>query len=347
MEHFAGIDVSLEACAVCVMDAAGRVVREAKVSSEPAALAGFFADCGFRLGRVGLEAGPLAPWLFEGLARAGVPVVVIETRRMKAFASASPVKTDRKDAEAIAQAMRVGLFREVHIKSRASLEARAVLTNRSLALRQRLQLQNTLRGTLKGFGLKLGQVSAGGFVARVREAIADQPMLQAAIEPLLALWLAQHAAFRGLDRLVRRAAIDDPVCRRLMTAPGIGPVNALAYRTGLDVPGRFRRSSRVGAYLGLTPRKYASGRIDRNGHITKCGDAMVRACLYEAANSILTRLKRPSALRDWATRLAHRAGMKRARVALARKLAVILHRMWLNEEDFREPLGHDRQALAA
>jgi transposase len=337
MEYFAGIDVSLEASSVCVVDAAGEIVREGKVATTPSALAQFLAGSGVAFARIGFEAGPLAPWLFEGLMAAGLPVVCIETRRMKVFTSASPVKTDRKDAQAIGQAMRMGFFRAVHMKTRASLEARLMLTNRSLVLRQRLQLQNTIRGTLKGFGLKLGAASQGRFLAKIRLLIADRPVLQAAIEPLLAAWQALRLTFLELDRLVRRAAAEDPVCRLLMTAPGVGPVVALAFRTGVDDVNRFATSRLVGAHFGLTPRKYASGRIDRDGRITKCGDAMVRGYLFEAANSIIARLRRSCDLRDWALNIAKRTSPKHAKVALARRLAIVLHRMWLTGEAFRWP----------
>jgi transposase len=337
MEYFAGIDVSLEASSVCLVDAAGQIAREGKVATTPEALAQFLAGSGVAFSRIGFEAGPLAPWLFEGLVAAGLPVSCIETRRMKVFASASPVKTDRKDAQAIAQAMRMGFFRAVHMKTRASLEARVILTNRSLLLRQRLQIQNTIRGTLKGFGIKLGAASQGRFLAKVRLLIADQPVLRAAIEPLLGAWQALRLAFLQLDRLVRRAAADDPVCRLLMTAPGIGSVVALAFRTGIDDVNRFAKSRLVGAHFGLTPRKYASGRIDRDGRITKCGDTMVRGYLFEAANSILSRLRKPCDLRDWALQVAQRTSAKHAKVALARRLAVVLHRMWLTGEAFRWP----------
>ena len=195
----------------------------------------------------------------------------------------------------------------------------------------------TIRGTLKGFGLKLGTVSQGRFVSRVRALIAETPILQAAIEPLLGAWQGLRLAFVQLDRLVRRAAAADPICRLLMTAPGVGSVVALAFRTGIDHPNRFAKSRLVGAHLGLTPRKYASGRIDRDGRITKCGDAMVRGYLFEAANSILSRLKKPCALRDWALELAERTSAKHAKVALARRLAILLHRMWLTGEAFRWP----------
>jgi transposase len=337
MEHFVGIDVSLEESSLCIVDERGRIVREGKVETCPGALREFLMGSGIKLERIGLEAGPLSPWLFEGLAAAGLPVICIETRRMKVFASASPVKTDRKDAQAIAQAMRMGFFRAVHMKTRASQEARLILTNRGLLLRQRLQLQNTIRGTLKGFGVKLGKISVGRFPARVRAVIEPLPVVAAAILPLLGAWQALRLNFLQLERLVRRAARADEVCRLLMTAPGVGPVVALAFRSGVDDVRRFAKSRLVGVHLGLTPRKYASGQIDRDGHITKCGDAMVRGYLFEAANSILKRLKKPCDLRDWARALAQRTSQKHAKVALARRLAIVLHRMWLNNEPFRWP----------
>lgn len=337
MEHFAGIDVSLEASSVCIVDATGRIVKEGKVATTPDALAEFLSSGGLAFERIGFEAGPLAPWLFEGLVAAALPVSCIETRRMKVFTSASPVKTDRKDAQAIAQAMRMGFFQAVHMKTRASLEARLMLTNRALLLRQRLQIQNTIRGTLKGFGVKLGTASQGRFLAKVRQVIAGTPIVQAAIEPLLGAWQALRLAFLQLDRLVRRAAAADSICQLLMTAPGVGSVVALAFRSGVDDVNRFGKSRLVGAHFGLTPRKYASGRIDRDGRITKCGDVMVRGYLFEAANSILSRLRKPCDLRDWAHELAKRTSPKHAKVALARRLAVVLHRMWCTGEAFRWP----------
>ena len=337
MEHFAGIDVSLEESSLCIVDATGRIVREGKAETSPEALVQFLTSSGVALGRIGLEAGPLSPWLFEGLAAAGLPAICIETRRMKVFASASPVKTDRKDAQAIAQAMRMGFFRAVHMKTRASQEARLLLTNRALLQRQRLQIQNTIRGTLKGFGVKLGKVSQGSFLARIRAVIEPLPVVEAAVLPLLGAWQGLRLAFLQLERLVRRAARADDVCRLLMTAPGVGPVVALAFRSGVDIADRFAKSRLVGAHFGLTPRKYASGQIDRDGHITKCGDARVRGYLFEAANSILKRLKKPCELRRWACELAQRTSEKHAKVALARRLAIVLHRMWRNNEPFRWP----------
>ncbi len=258
------MDVSLEATSVCVIDQAGRVMQEAKVESSPEAITEFLEGTELTFERVGLQAGPLAPWLFWGLTEAGVPVVSIETPRRKAFAGAPPVKTDRKDAALIAQAMRAGLVRAVHVKSRESQALRLLLCNRWALQRKRRDIENEVRGTLKGFGLKLGRVSAKRFAARVSELLVDkQPRLVPLLAPLLGVRAAAAEQQRVLDKMVVRAARDDAACRCFMAAPGIGPVTALAYRAGVDDPRRFAKSRTVGAHFGLMPRKYASGEIER------------------------------------------------------------------------------------
>ncbi|CCQ74656.1 IS110 family transposase [Magnetospira sp. QH-2] len=335
MEYFVGMDVSMASISICEIDAKGTVIREGKVSSTPEAVATWLEESGRGFARIGLEAGPLAPWLYAGLSSRGLPVICIETRQMKAFASASPVKTDRRDARLIGQAMRTGLYRATHVKTARSQELRMVLTHRETLVHQVRQLSNTVRGTLKAFGLKVGMARGRLFAARVRELTADNPHLSAAAEPLL---LARQALLEQLDKLDRQvhaAARDDSVCRRLMTVPGVGPVTALAFRTGLDVPERFQKSVMVGAHFGLVPRRYASGEQDRSGPISKCGDAMVRWLLFEAANALLTRTRRWSWLKHWGLAVAKRRGMKRAKVAVARRLAVIMHRMWIDGTDFQ------------
>jgi transposase len=178
-------------------------------------------------------------------------------------------------------------------------------------------------------------MSRGRFSARVRELVADHPRLRAATEPMLKARGALMAEFDRLHRMVLEAVRGDLLCCRLMTVPGVGPITALAFKTGVDVPERFAKSKTVGAHFGLTPRRFNSGEIDYNGRISKCGDAMVRTLLYEATNAMLTRCTRYSALRAWAMRIAKTRGLKRAKVALARKLAVIMHRMWLDGSEFR------------
>ena len=185
MDHYAGIDVSLELSSVCVVDATGRIVREAKVASEPEALIAFLAGLDLPLARIGLEAGPLSQWLQAALVQAGYAAVLLETRHVKAALSAMIVKTDRKDARGIAQLLRMGWFRPVHCKSPPAQDVRALLVGRKLLQNKLLDIERSIRGLLRGFGLKVGQVSRGRFAARVRELATGQPMLERVIEPLL------------------------------------------------------------------------------------------------------------------------------------------------------------------
>jgi transposase len=335
MEHYAGIDVSLERSSVCVVDATGRIVREAKVASEPEALVRFFRELGLPLTRVGLEAGPLSQWLHAGLTGAGFEAVLLETRHVKAALSAMIVKTDRKDARGIAQLLRMGWYRPVHRKSPPAQEVRALLVGRKLLQGKLLDVELGIRGLLRGFGLKLGQVSKGRFAARVRQLASGQPMLERVIEPMLRARDALRSEYLALHRAVLAIVRADAVCRRLMTVPGVGALVAVTFTSAVDDPARFRRSRAVGAYFGRTPRKYQSGETDVTGGISRVGDAMVRTALYEAANVMLTRVGKFSALKRWALEVAKRRGTRRAKVALARKLSTVLHRLWVDGSEFR------------
>jgi transposase len=335
MEHYAGIDVSLERSSVCVVDATGRIVREAKVASEPEALVRLFAQLGLPLARIGLEAGPLSQWLHAGLTGAGFEAVLLETRHVKAALSAMIVKTDRKDARGIAQLLRMGWFRPVHCKSPPAQEVRALLVGRKLLQGKLLDLELGIRGLLRGFGLKLGEVSKGRFAARVRELVAGQPMLERVVEPMLRAREALRAEFHALHRAVLAIVREDAVCRRLMSVPGVGALVAITFASAVDDPARFRRSRAVGAHFGLTPKRHQSGETDVTGGISKAGDAMVRTALYEAANVMLTRAGKFSTLKRWALEVAKRRGVRRAKVALARKLACVLHRLWVDGSEFR------------
>jgi len=334
VEYHAGIDVSLEQSSVCVVDEQGRVVQEAKVLSEPEALIAWFRGLDFSLIRIGLEAGPLSQWLYAGLAQAGFAVELLETRHVRDAFKAMPIKTDRKDARGIAQLMRLGWFRPVHCKSLPAQEMRAWLAARKLLQGKLHDVEMSLRGILRGFGLKVGHTTPRTFEARIRELVAGHPTLTALAETLLAARTVLAREFQGLERRVRSMARDDDRTRLLMSTPGVGSVVALTYVSAIDDPGRFTSSKQVGAHFGLTPKRYQSGEKDVSGRISKIGDAGVRAVLYEAANVMLTRPVKGGALKSWAMRIAGRAGMKKAKVALARKLAVILHRMLLSGTAF-------------
>jgi transposase len=335
MSYYAGIDVSLEQSSVCIVDDQGKIVREAKVLSEPEALVRFFSEQGLDLARIGLEAGPLSQWLHAGMVKVGLPVALLETRHVKAALSAMIIKTDRKDARGIAQLLRMGWYRPVHCKSPPAQEVRALLVGRKLLQTKLLDVEGSIRGLLRGFGLKMGDVSKGRFAARAEELIAGHAMLEQVIGAMLAAREALHVEFNSLHRAVSAIAKKDAVCQRLMTAQGVGTLTALTYRSAVDDPRRFAKSKAVGAHFGLTSRRYQSGETDISGSISKVGDVTVRTALYEAANALLTRSHRFSSLKSWGLNIAKRRGMKRAKVAVARKLAVILHRMWVDETDFR------------
>jgi transposase len=344
MEYYAGIDVSLEQSSVCVVDAGGKIVREAKVESDPEVLSAFFQKLGLPLMRIGLEAGPLSQWLHAGLSGAGFTVVLLETRHVKAALSAMTVKTDRKDARGIAQLLRMGWYRPVHCKSPPSQEVRTLLAGRKLLLGKVIDIELGIRGLLRGFGLKMGPVSAGRFPARVRELAAGQPMLEQVTEAMLRARDVLRTEVNALYRQVLALVRTDDVCRRLMTVPGVGALTALTFKAAIDDPARFTSSKAVGAHFGLTPKKYQSGETDVTGAISKVGDAMARGALYEAAQVMLTRVMRFSSLKRWALQVAQRRGMKRAKVALARKLATVLHRMWVDGTEFR--FGKEAAATA-
>jgi transposase len=328
MNHYAGIDVSLEYSSVCVVDGSGKIVREAKVASEPEALIAWFGSLGLELERIGLEAGPLSQWLYAGLKGAGLAVELLETRHVHDAFKAMPVKSDRNDARGIAQLMRLGWFRPVHCKSMGAQETRVVLTARKLVQAKLQDVENGLRGLLRGFGLKVGKTSTTGFAGRVQELVSGHPSLEAVAAALLSVRDILVREFKAFDRRVRQMARSDANARLLMSTPAVGPIVALTYASAIDDPTRFRSSKRVGAHFGLTPKKHQSGETDYTGRITKIGDASVRTALYEAAHIMLTKpIRGCSQLKSWAMRIAKRAGMSKAKVALARRLAVILHRM--------------------
>ena len=335
MDVYIGLDVSLASTTICVIGEKGKIVTEAQVASTPEALVVFMGKLEHEIAAIGLEAGPLSHWLHKGLTDAGFEAVLMETRRVKAALKAMPIKTDRRDAEGIARLLQMGWFRPVHCKSVSSQEMRALLTSRRSVKDALTDMELSARGVLRNFGLKLGQVSKGRWEARVRELIAGNAMLEAAAEPILRARVALRRELAGLEKLVRDLAREDPVCRLLMTMPGVGPVVALTFTSAIDDPERFRRSKDVGPWVGLTPGRDQSGERDIVGGITKCGDAGLRAALYQAATVMLNCTAGPNWLKAWTLRLAKLRGKKRATVALARRIGVVLHRMWRDGTEFR------------
>ena len=328
MDHYAGIDVSLEYSSVCAVDGSGKIVRESKVASEPAALISWLRSLGHELSRIGLEAGPLSQWLFAAMREAGLAVELLEARHVRKAFEAMPVKSDRNDARGIAQLMRLGWFRPVHCKSIGAQETRSLLTARKLVQSKLRDVENSLRGILRGFGLKVGKTTELRFAKRIKELVAGHPHLEIIAKALLAVRAVLLREFKVFEKRVRSMARSNAKARLLMSTPAVGPIIALTYASAIDDPGRFKSSKQAGAHFGLTPKRHQSGETDYTGRISKIGDGSVRTALYEAAHLMLTKpIKGCSQLKSWAMRIARRAGMSKAKVALARRLAVIMHRM--------------------
>jgi transposase len=334
MVHYVGLDVSLKQTSICVVDQAGSVVREGVVDSDPELIAAFVRSKAPGALRIGLETGPTTTWLWTELKRLGLPVICIDARHAKAVLKMQINKSDRNDAAGIARIMQTGWFKEVRVKTIDSHLIKALLVSRALLVKIKRDLENQIRGLLKNLGLIIGRAKFNVFAVRTEELIEDRPELEAVIKPLLAARKAIEGQVVDLDRKVLKLARHDVQVRRLMTVPGIGPVTALCFKATIDDPTRFKRSRSVGAYVGLTTRRHASGEVDWSGRISKCGDAMLRMYLFEAAGVLLTRVPKWSALKAWGIRLAKRNGLRKAKVAVARKLAVILHRMWIDETEF-------------
>jgi transposase len=335
MDYYAGIDVSVKTSALCVVDASGKIIREASVASEPETLTAWFRSLPLELKQIGLEAGPISQWLYAALREAGFVVELLETRHVRDAFKAMPVKSDRNDARNIAQLMRLGWFRPVHCKSLEAQEIRAMLTSRQLVESKLRDVESHLRGILRNFGLKVGKTTPNRFADRVRELVSGKASLEAIAQALLAVHAVLLREFTGFERRVRAMARSHAPAKLLMTTPGVGPVISLTYATGIDNPARFKSSKRAGPHFGLTPKKHQSGETDRMGRISKIGDVAVRTALYQAAHIILTRpVKGCTQLKSWAMRIARRAGQNKAKVALARKLAVILHRMLKDGKPF-------------
>ena len=335
MEHYVGLDVSLKETHFCVVDGAGAVVARGREATHPELLARALARHAPEARVVVLETGGQSSWLQAELAALGVAAVIVDARRARLALSCRLNKTDANDAEGLAELARMGWYRRVAAKRRETRLGRSLLLARQQLVKQRRDLENQVRALLRGFGLAVGVVSKARFEERVWRLIDREPALEDAVGPLLQVRRALCLNIREVEGRIGKTVKQSDVCRRLMTVPGVGPMTALAFTTAIDDPARFGKSASVGAYLGLTPRRHQSGNVDWSGRISKHGDGLARHMLYEAANSLLSRTRAWSAPKAWAARLTRRIGGKKARVALARKLAVILHRIWRDGTEFR------------
>ncbi len=336
MEEYVGFDVSKEETSFCVMDKAGKILSQGKALSDPRSLFEALRDHTLCPKRIVLETGTLSGWLARELRGLGMPVDVIDARQAHAVMKLQHNKTDANDAHLLAEIARTGFCRPVSVSSEAAQVQRILIKARRHLVGQRRATENAIRGFLCALGLRFAKGS-GKLAGRVRAALKERPDLKPMIEPLLASAEALKTQIERLDEDVVREAKASPASRLLMTVGGVGPITAVAYAATIDDPRRFAKSRDVGAYLGLTSRRYQSGEMDYSGRISKHGDSLLRSLLYEAANSLLTVVRRAHPLKDWARRIRKRSSHKKACVALARKLAVIMHRMLITGEAFRWP----------
>lgn len=334
MDVYIGLDVSLASTAICAVSAQGKIIKETTAASEPEDLVAALKAVAGDTIAVGLEAGPLSQWLYQSLTDAGFATVLMETRQVKGALKAMPIKTDRRDAEGLARLLQMGWFRPVHCKSMSAQEMRALLSARKAVQQAKINLELSIRGVLRNFGLKMGRVAKGRFDARVQELAEGNPMLEAAAKPILAARRALRQELAGLEKTLRDHAKADPVSRRLMTMPGVGALVALTVKAAIDDPDRFRSSKDIGPWVGLTPRREQSGEREIVGQISRAGDIGLRTALYQAATVMLHRGSK-NWLTAWSLNVAKRRGKKCATVALARRIGVVLHRMWKDGTDFR------------
>jgi transposase len=335
MEQFVGLDISQVMTHICVVDGKGKRLWQGKCLTNPEDIARTIRDKAPSANLIGLESGSLSPWLWHSLKEMGLPVVCVDARHAHGALSMQINKTDANDSQGIAQMMRTSFFKEVTVKSLDSHRIRSLLGARAQLVGIRTDLKNQVRGVLKTFGFMVSQSVEKGFEAKVRGTMTGQPLLQKMVAPLMVVLRSVQEQVNELDRLLGDYAENDKICSHLMTIPGIGVVTAVAFTATVDNPNRFKKSRSVGAYFGLTNKRYQSGEMDYSGRISKCGDRLVRSYLYEAAGALLTRTKKWSALKSWGLRIAKRSGMNKAKVAVARKLAVIMHQMWVTGESFR------------
>jgi transposase len=243
-------------------------------------------------------------------------------------------KSDQNEARGLAELVRVGWYREVKVKNEKSQKIRAILVARSRLVSMRRDIENQVRSLIKDYGLLFPRATGWQFRNQVRGLLGGDHQLLSVIAPLLSIHEQVCKQQSKFDNEIRQLAKSDETARRLMTVPGVGVVTALTFRHTIDDPSRFRSASSVGAYLGLTPRRSQSGETDINGKISRWGDRLLRTYLFEAATVLLHRTKKWSSLKAWGMKLAKRIGMRKAKVAIARKIAVILHCVWVDGTSF-------------
>jgi transposase len=334
MKQYVGLDVSQRETAVCVVSETGQVIFEGEAKSDPGDLTKLLRKHAPLAERIGFETGAMSSWLWHELRRVELPVVCIDARHAHAALSVRMNKSDQNDARGLAELVRVGWYREIKVKSEESQKIRAILVARARLVSMRRDIENQVRSLIKEYGLLFPRAIGQQFRNTVNDLLGEDHQLLIVVAPLLSIHEHICRQQSEFDDEVRRLAKEDETTRRLMTVPGVGVITALTFRHTIDDPSRFRSASLVGAYLGLTPRRKQSGETDTSGKISRWGDRLLRTYLFEAATVLLYRTKKWSSLKAWGMRLAKRIGMQKAKVAIARKIAVILHCIWVDGTSF-------------
>jgi transposase len=328
---YAGLDVSDKTTAVCLIDDDGKTIVEASVESTPVAIARALAPYKRVLAKVGHESGAKASWLHQELMRRRYPVVCMDARTVHGALSTQRNKTDKNDARGLAQVLRNGWYTTAYVRGADSFRLRTLLSCRRQLVRKAWSIDLSLRGSLKVIGAHLERKKGK---TSLKQARGSDALIAQLADSMLRAKDAINKEVGRLETIIEKLVKADPVCKRLMTVPGVGPITALSFRAAIDDPHRFASSRNVAAHFGLTPRRFQSGQTDIQGHISRMGDESVRTALYQAAFVLLTTSKSTCALKRWGDRLYRQKGLKLAAIAVARKLAVILHRMWITEKDF-------------
>jgi transposase len=337
MKYYAGLDVSKSRTFICIMNAEGIVMREEDISTDPSAIAYFLKGTGFKFESIGLESGSYSHWLVDGLRDFELPAICIDARQAHGILSAKINKNDKNDAKGIANLMRAKLYCEVHHKSQKAIDIGCLMKARETIVCRKVDIRNSIRGLLKSYGInpKVGSCSEDTFIKKVEQCLKGLPEdLHIIFSSLFNILKALAKEEKELDQMVLKKAKEDENVKLLMTTPGIGVITAMTFISEIDDPRRFTDSRDVGAYLGLTPKLYESGQSSVQGKISKRGPRRLRSLLTEAAIVLLCRSKKWSVLKKWGLQIAKQKGLKKAKVAVARKLAVILHCMWLEKKPF-------------
>jgi transposase len=338
MEEYIGLDVSMKETAISIRRDGKRIWR-GKCASDPAVIANLLRKHAASAKRVIFETGPLSVWFYHALCAEGLPAICIDARHAKAALDMAANKTDANDADGLAHLAEVGFYREVRVKGFDSMLTRTLVSARTRLVRITTELSNQIRGLMKTFGLVVPAGKGSKFDEHVRALLVDQKDLAAIVLPVLEAWRSMRLRAAELGRQLIADARKSEACQLLMSIPGVGTVTAICFTTAIEDPNNFKKSRSVGAWLGLTTRRYQSGQVDYDGHISRRGDRHVRSLLYEAATVILTRSSAESGLRTWGLALKERLGFKRAAVAVARKLAVTMHAMLRSGEMFDRTAG--------